>query len=247
MSTPEEEINHPFETLELIAAILLGLAAIATAFASYESSLYGGKSVENYSKANKTATEAAGERSRAIVEMARDNTIDADAMRLILEGDDAPTPAAEARNYAVATYLFTTQMSESGYKALGLPPEARKDTESADDTPEAEEKQAALQEEMLEKAMEKDLAKDENYRQEMLAKSQSLFDEAEKTFKEGQAANETGDKFQLIAVIFAISLFFGGIVQVFRNNRVRWAILGVSGVFLIGATIYLLTLPWVFS
>lgn len=244
MSANEEDISQPFEKLELIAAILLGLAAIATAFASYQSSLYDGRSVENYGKSNKTATEAAAERSRAIVEMARDNTIDADAMRLILEGDDAPTPAAEARNYAVATYLFTTQMSEFGYKALGLPPEARRAEESADDTPDAEEKQAALQEEMLEKAMEKDLAKDENYRQEMLAKSQSLFDEAEKTFKQGQEANETGDKFQLIAVIFAISLFFGGIVQVFRNDRVRWAILGVSGIFLIVGTIYMFTLPW---
>jgi hypothetical protein len=238
MSAKEQDINQPFERLELISAILLGLAAIATAFASFQSSLYDG---------NKTATEAAAERSRAIVEMARDNTVDAEAMRLILEGDDAPTPAAEERNYAVATYLYTRQMSEAGYKALGLPPEARRANESADDTPEAEEKQAAMQETMLEKAMEKDLAEDEDYRKEMLAKSQSLFDEAEKTFKQGQDADETGDKFQLIAVIFAISLFFGGIVQVFRNDRVRWVILGVSGVFLIAATIYMLTLPWVFS
>jgi hypothetical protein len=247
MSANEEDLTRPFERLELIAAILLGLAAIATAFASYQSSLYDGKSVENYSKSNKTATEAAAERSRAIVEMARDNTVDAEAMRLILEGDDAPTPAAEERNYAVATYLYTRQMSEAGYKALGLPPEARKGDESAGDTPEAEQKQTALQEQMLEKAMEKDLADDENYRKEMLVKSQSLFDEAEKTFKQGQDADETGDKFQLIAVIFAISLFFGGIVQVFRNDRVRWAILGVSGLFLLVAAIYMVTLPWVFS
>ena len=247
MSTNEEELNPPFEKLELIAAILLGLAAIATAFASYESSLYGGKSVENYSRANKIATEAAAERSRAIVEMARDNTIDSEAMRLILEADDAPTPTAEARNYGVATYLYTRQMSESGYKALGLPPEARKAEAIVDDTPEVEEKQVALQEEMLEKAMEKDLADDENYRQEMLAKSQSLFGEAEQIFKMGQEANEIGDRFQLIAVIFAISLFFGGIVQVFRNDRLRWGVLGVSGVFLLGATIYMLTLPLILS
>jgi hypothetical protein len=42
--------------IELFAAILLGIAAIATAFASFQSSLYGGKSVENYSQANKLAT-----------------------------------------------------------------------------------------------------------------------------------------------------------------------------------------------
>jgi hypothetical protein len=242
-----EDITRTFETLELIAAILLGLAAIATAFASFQSSLYDGKSVENYSKSNKTATAAAAERSRAIVEMARDNTVDTEAMRLILEGDDAPSPAAEQRNYFVATYLYTRQMSEAGYKALGLPPGARKADESAGDATEGEQKHTALQEELLEKAMEKDLSEDEGYRKEMLAKSQTLFDEAEITFKLGQDANETGDKFQLIAVIYAMSLFFGGIVQVFRNDRLRWAIIGASGVFFIGATIYMLTLPWIFS
>lgn len=246
MSTNEKDTARPFEALELIAAILLGLAAIATAFASFQSALYDGKSVESYSKSNRTATEAAAERSRAIVEMSRDNTIDTEVMRLVLEADDVGNPAAEQRYYSIATYLLTRQMSEAGYKALGLPPEARKD-ETADDTPDAEQKQAALQEELLEKAMEKELSGNEDYRKEMLAKSQGLFDESENTFKQGQEADETGDKFQLIAVLYAISLFFGGIVQVFRNNRVRLAVLVASGVFLATATIYLLTLPWVFS
>lgn len=247
MSANEGEVTRPFETFELLAVILLGLAAIATAFASFESSLYDGRSVENYSKSNKTATEAAAERSRAIVEMARDNTVDTEAMRLILEGDDAATPAAEERQYAIATYLYTRQMSDAGYKALGLPPEARKAAEPTGETAQAEQKQAALQETILEKAMEKDLAEDDNYRKEMLAKSQALFGEAEKSFKEGQEANETGDKFQLAAVIYAIGLFFGGIVQVFRDDKMRWGLLGAGGVFLLAATIYILKLPWVFS
>ncbi|MDT4968351.1 MAG: hypothetical protein QOJ64_3088 [Acidobacteriota bacterium] len=247
MSENQADVTRPIERLELIAAILLGLAAIATAFASYQSSLYDGRSVENYSRSNKTATEAAAERSRAIVAMARDNSVDAEAMRLILEGDGAPSPAAEERNYAIATYLYTRQMSESGYKALGLPPEARKIAEAPSVSTDVEQKATALQEQILEKAMEKDLAGDENYRKEMLAQSHALFDESEKYFKLGQDANETGDKFQLIAVIFAIGLFFGGIVQVFRNDRVRRAIISVSGVFLIVGTIYMLTLPLIFS
>lgn len=245
MSATAAGLARHFNPLELIAAILLGVAAIATAFASFQSSLYDGRSVEAYSKSNKTATEAGAERSRAIVEMAHDNTVDTEAMRLILEGDDAPNAAAEERHYFVATYLYTRQMSEAGYKALGLPAEARKAAESTGDTSQAEQKQTALQEVILEKAMEKDLADDETYRKEMLAKSQTLFDEAEKTFKEGQIANETGDKFQLIAVIYALSLFFGGIVQVFKNDKFRWAILAGGGVFVVVATIYMLTLPWI--
>jgi hypothetical protein len=244
MSAQEEGMSKIFEKLEFVAAILLGLAAIATAFASYQSSLYDGKSTENYSRSNKIATEAATERSRAVVEMSKDNTIDVEAMRLIMEADDAPTPTAEARNYEIATYLYTTQMSEFGYKALGLPPEARKAEEANSETPEAEEKHEALQENLLEKAMEKDLVSDENYRKDMLAKSEAQFDEAEKIFKEGQQANEAGDKFQLVAVIYAISLFFGGIVQVFHNDRMRWSILGVGAVLFVGASAYMLMLPW---
>lgn len=167
MSANQEGPLGGFEKLELMAAVLLGLAAIATAFASFESSLYDGKSTENYSRSNKFSTEAAAERSRAVVEMAKDNTIDVEAMRLIMEGDDAGNPTAEARNYEIATYLYTTQMSEAGYKALGLPPEARKPEEANSETPEAEEKQETLKEELLEKAMEKDLVSDENYRKEM--------------------------------------------------------------------------------
>lgn len=247
MTENENIKTSSFEPLELLIAILLGLTAITTAFASFQSSLYDGKSAENYSKSNKLATEAAAERSRAVVEMAKDNSIDLEAMRLILEADDAPTPTAEERNYQIATYLYTTQMSESGYKALGLPAEARQARHSTDDSPEAADKISALQEQILEKSMEKDLAEDETYRKEMLAKSQSLFDEAEVAFKEGQEANELGDKFQLVAVIYAISLFFGGIVQVFHSARMRQAIIGISGMLFITATIYMLTIPWTFS
>ena len=244
MNEENNEVARPFERLELFAAILLGLAAIATALASYESSLYDGQSVESYSRANKIATNAAAERSRAIVEMARDSQVEMDAWRLTKEGDDAGDAAAEARNYEIATYLYTKVMSEPGYKAMGLPPEARKEAEAEDDTPEAEDEHAAIQEQVLETAMDNELAGNETYRTEMIAKAQALSDEAETVFKTGQEANSIGDRFQLVAVIFAISLFFGGIVQVFRNDLMRWVILGVGALLFVGGAIYLVSLPW---
>jgi len=56
-----EEQEYTFDKFELIAAIVLGLAAIGTALASFQSGLWGGKSVEAYGKANKEATKAASE------------------------------------------------------------------------------------------------------------------------------------------------------------------------------------------
>lgn len=244
MSENNNENESGSNKIELFAAILLGIAAIATAFASFQSSLYGGKSVENYSQANKLATAGAAERSRAVVEMAKDSAVEVDAMRLVMEADDAPSPTAEARNYQIATYLYTMQLSDAAYKALGLPPEAKAAAEAAEETEDVEEQQEAINEKLLETAMEKDLVEDQSYRTEMLAKSQSQFDEAEKVFKEGQEANETGDKFDLVSVVYAISLFFGGIVQVFRKDSLRWAILGVGAVLFAAATVYMLTLPF---
>jgi hypothetical protein len=237
MSEATTENARGFNTMELLTAVLLGLAAIATAFASFESALYGGRSVEGYSRANRIATEAAAERSRAVVEMAKDSSVDIEAMRLTLEGDDAGNPAAEERNYFIATYLYTRQMSEPGYKALGLPPEARKSEEAPE----------GLQEAILEKAMEKDLTDDASYQKEMLAKSDSKGQEAEQVFKDGQTANEVGDKFQLAAVIYAISLFFGGIVQVFHSTRMRQVMLGGGALLFLVATIYMLRLPLIFG
>lgn len=226
--------------IEIAAVILLAMAAIATALASFQSSLHGGQSVEAYSQSNKLATEAAAERSAAIVAMARDNAVDAEAARLILEADAATGETAE-RLRGWATYLYTSQMSEAGYQALGLPAEAR----SVDGDDQADEgQQAALQESLLEAAMEKDLAADEGYRTRMLAKSQELFTQADVEFKKAQGANSMGDLFQLMAVIYAISLFFGGIVQVFRQERLQMALIASGGVAFVAASGYMLTLQW---
>lgn len=240
-----EENGSSFDKFELIAAILLGLAAIGTALASFESALWGGKSVEAYGRANTVATKSASEQSRAIVEMSKDASVDTAAMRLILEGDDATNPVDKERAYEIATYLYTKQMSEPGYKALGLPQEAKNTAADNPDTPEQEDKQAALKETVLEKALEKDIVDDENYRKEMLAESAKFAEESEKTFKEGQNANEIGDKFDFVNVIFAISLFFAGISLVFRTS-IRWILLGAGSLFFVVGFIYMLTLSWTF-
>jgi uncharacterized membrane protein len=135
-------------------------------------------------------------------------------------------------------------MSDAGYKALGLPPEAKQEVVDDPETP-AEEKQAALKEEMLEKAMEKDLADDENYRKEMVAASVKENETSAATFKSGQDANDAGDKFELANVIFAVSLFFMGIALVFKSD-IKWKVLIAGGVLLAGGFIFMLTLPWTF-
>lgn len=239
-----DERNEPVNRFEFYAAILLGLAAICTAVSSFQGGLWDGIQADAYGKANTEATKAASELSKAVVEMSKDASVDVTAMRLILEGDDATNPTDKERAYEIATYLYTRQMSEAGYKALGLPPEAKKEIVDDPETP-AEEKQEALKEDILEKSMEKDLSEDENYKKEMLAASVREVETSEKTFKAGQDANDAGDKFELANVIFAVSLFFMGIALVFKSS-IKWKVLAAGGLLLGGGFIYMLTLPWTF-
>jgi hypothetical protein len=219
------------DRFELWAAVFLGITAILTAVSSFQAGLWDGKQAEQYGKANTEATAAAAERARAIVEMSKDTQIDMMAYRLIRE--DNPT------SDQIASYLYTRQLSDAGYKALGLPPEAKKDDDLDD------EKVEALQGEILDKAAEEDLVGNEAYMKEMFAKSVEVNARSEKTFAEGNEANEISDKFDLANVIFAVSLFFMGIALVFKTEM-RWKVLIFGGLLSFGALVCMLKLKWTF-
>lgn len=245
--TISEDNSTGTDKFEFYAALFLGIAAIFTALASFQSGLWGGIQAEAYSKANTEATAAASEHSRAIVEMSKDAQIDITAYKLIQDGLnlEGSNPAAAKSSFEIATYLYTRQLSDAGYKAMGLPPEAKKEPVETDDPAADEEQTEALKGEILDKASEVDLIGDANYQKEMFAKSAELVEQSQKTFKEGQAANKTGDSFELATVIFAVSMFFLGIALVFRTD-VRWKMLIAGGVLLAGGVIYMITLPWTF-
>ena len=239
-----EEKKELVDRFEFFAAILLGAAAICTALSSFQAGLWDGIQADNYGKANTEATIAASMQSKAVVEMSKDASVDITAWRLILEGNDSTNPTDKARSFEIATYLYTKQLSDPGYKALGLPPDAKKEIVDDPNTP-AEEKQEALKEEILEKALETELSENEGYRKEMLAESTAQNEKSAATFKAGQDANDTGDKFELANVIFAVALFFMGIALIFKTE-IKWYVLYAGGVLTIGGFIFMLTLSWTF-
>jgi hypothetical protein len=51
----------------------------------------------------------------------------------------------------------------------------------------------------------------------------------------------------LVTVFFAAVLFFTGIVTKFKSDSIRFASLAMAGVALIGATVFMLTLPRLFQ
>lgn len=237
----ESDRQAMVDRFEFFAAILLGLAAICTALSSFQGGLWDGKQAEAYGKANTEATAAAAERAKAIVEMSKDAQIEITAYQLIEEGLNTleTNPKVANSSFAIASYLYTRQISDAGYKALGLPPEVRKTDDPDDETNET------LKSEMLDKAAELDLVDNAEYQKEMMAKADELNAQSAATFKEGNEANETGDKFELANVMFAVSMFFMGIALVFKTE-IKWKVLIAGGVMLVVPFIYILTLKWTF-
>ena len=62
---------------------------------------------------------------------------------------------------------------------------------------------------------------------------------AAEAFKSATVAGDVGDGFQLSTVLFALTLFFGGISTVFRKASLSAALLGVGAVSLVAGSIQL--------
>ena len=87
----------------------------------------------------------------------------------------------------------------------------------------------ALAEEDLIQVLDTELHDKEAYFDDMLSDGTEQFAEADVKFKEGQQANENGDKFDLASVFFAVALFFAGIGLVFKTP-LRWAFFSMGSV-----------------
>jgi hypothetical protein len=240
----EKSDSSTINTFELVAAFLLGIAGILTALSSFQAGLWNGQMSLHYGKANKVATAAAAETSRAMVIMAKDSQVDIQAKQQILEGNE--NPSLKERTKQIAGYLYVFQLSAEGYEAMGFPAGFKESLKSGDESHEADLKQQAMLDSLLKRAWEADLGSNDDYREKMLARSKEQSDEADKTFAEGVESKENADKFEFADVIFAISLFFAGISLIFHSN-IRWLILGAGGVFLVCGAVYMATIHWTFS
>lgn len=67
--------------------------------------------------------------------------------------------------------------------------------------------------------------------------------ESEAKWAEARQADENGDRFVLLTVIFASVLFFGGIEQKFTDRNVRIGILVVGSLLFLGGVIAMLNYP----
>lgn len=224
--------ENKLDLFEVCTAILLGLAATATALVSHENGLWGGKSVEAYGESATLTSKASNLDNSAVVDASQDANVEIEAKKLIREAKRAKTEEEKEEALNLAGYLLTELLSDAAYKAFELPIEYREGDK--------------VDEYLSEEALEAFLATeglDQEYTDSLFSESDKMFDEADQIFQKGREANDIGDKFSFAAVLYAISLFFAGIAAVLKS-RVRWWVLGAADLLFVGSTAYVATLPW---
>lgn len=262
-----EDDNKPFDKFELMTAILLGLTGIGAALAGLQGGQWGGKQLEAFAAANSLTTKAATQYTEDTVTINADYAAVASAKTYILLARDAADKKSAERNLDLASYYYSYQMSERGYKAMGLPMDfyvEDEDDQKADGAapaaaPAAPAPAAAEEEDddevdpkfALERSIPDDelyatllTELDEDYVDESLADGTKMFAEADAKFEEGKKANDNGDKFDLAVVFFTVALFFAGLGLVFKTS-IRWGFSAVGALFFLGSTFYIMSLPWV--
>ena len=266
MAEASENESKPYDKFELATAVLLGLAAIGAALANQQAGQWGGKQLDAFSSSNALTTKAAKQYNEDTVLVNADYAAVAAAKEHILEARDTHDAQARERHLDMASYQYTSQMTEVGYKAMGLPTgyyvedeedakaapaavpaaheEAKEDDKEEAADPETE-AQTALQRDIPDEALFASLKQelDEKYIEEATEEGTKMFAEADAKFEEGRVANGNGDRFDLVGVFYTVGLFFAGLGLVFKTN-IRWTFCGLGALVVLSATLYMFTLPW---
>ena len=207
--------------MEVIIAILLGVVSIATAYVSFQSSLYGGNQATSYSVGNNLSTEAESMYLEGNQQYVQDSQLWQTLTSLRLDIANPDPAVSEAAQLKYDTIYFQS-VSEDFDGAI----------QRADATNEAD------------PDFYVDPSDDEEYQESLFSSYADTKDESEKTIKEGDQAGVYSDKLTLSTVIMAVSLFLLGIaavVSVFRIKLIMGAI-GV-GIFII-AVIIAVAIPY---
>ena len=189
---------------QVIAAILLGLAATFTAVSAYQASLLDGEALQGYTASTRTLSDA----NAFYVQGNQTTAMD---QQLFI----AYATARHEGNDSLADHLLTLMRPELREGIAWW--EANEDAVTAlDDT-------------------------DANpHRVEDYSQAYELEKEAGEAFEIAVKADNQGDKFELSTVLFALTLFFGGISTVFEKQAVSRALLGIAAITLVAGLAQLL-------
>ena len=208
--------------IELIVAILLGLVAIVTAYASFQSSLYDGVMTQNYSIGSNLSTEAESMYLEGNQQFVQDAQLFDRLTDIALDADNPDPAIAAAAQEKYDVIYFQSVSEEFGAAIEWAQAQNEADPEFYYSPLDNEDYQAALFGAYAEK---KDLA--------------------EATIAKGDVANGLSDRLTLNTVLMAVSLFLLGVAAVVRATTVKIVLVGVGLVIFVTASILTVAIPFI--
>lgn len=237
--------------LELISAILLGLGTIGAAFAAYQAALWSGNTIAAYNQAIIKYGDANREYLNGSMEISFDSMVYLESLR------EDPRTADDVRRMRSHDLEKAIEWSDKDMeqKEASLTPVQEAEIEKAVeekwdaydaapvDSPERDKLMKEIAE--LEKKTEYlAFLESPRYQSAKRSKSETLAKEAEKLMADGSRANTTGDTFTLLTVYFAVSLFFAGLAAVLREDKLKAAFIGTSGLIFFFSIVRMALLPF---
>lgn len=215
------------DRVELVATIIMALAAIFTAWAAFQSAKWSGEQATSFSRAGATRTESTRFDTRAGQQTGVDvaifiswlDAINTDAREGLIEIGTGEV--YQPTDGTLSGFLFERVREEFRPAFDAWLVLFAEDSEAAPATP------FAMDEYVLANTLE----------------AQRLEVEADQFATEAGVANETSDQYVLTVVAFALVLFFGGVSSKLNSRRNGNLALGVATVLFVGATLVIFSLP----
>lgn len=229
---PEKNKRTKEEIVEIIVAILLGITALATAWASWIGSLHGGNQATNYTISNNISADGNARWNEASQSLVQDmqlwNTI-SDYQVSIMYADSLGD-YEKAEEYAFKIQFVCTDSLSSNMAEL-----IKYDYDFTAD-------------QIIDWVMNVPEASttpfsNEEFMDSYYADAKAVLAEAEGYLEQGKQDNANGDKFGFVNVIYTVVLFLLGIVGTFKHLPNRFIILAVAVAGFIAATVFMLTIP----
>ncbi len=217
--------------VEILVVVLLGLTALLTAWASWIGSLHGGNQATNYTLSTNLASEGNSEYNAGSQYLMQDmllwNEIADLQMDIIYSTDEDEIELACTKLY----YKMNENLSEDMAAQIAW---TYPDTYDIVDT--------------IYEWMEYDEAWtspffSQDYIDSYYDYAFELLAESEEALAQGKEDNANGDAFGLVTVIYSVSLFLLGMVSTIEDKKNKYALLIISVVSVLAATIYMITLP----
>lgn len=204
--------------LETVVAILLGVTTLLSAWASWIGHLHGGLQSIHFTESNNTASQGTAEYNLGMQMYLADYMAWNTAKDYYYELEVAKAEGNQAKIDVISEKIRSfVEQNASEILTEGV--------------------------KWMEENNEDNPFKMPGMTEKYFASAQATAGKSQELLQEGKRDNTKGDSYMLVTVLYSLTLFLLGIVGTFKNMPNRIAVLLIAVACLVGAFIYMCTIP----